>query len=147
MSKIIATRGSQYPLVASFEASFGDSMVATDGVEKDLFTTGGVFDAIQMPQGAEVIGGELVIDVASDDTGTATVSIGDATLATRYGTTENLKSAAGTRIALDLSGFVNTLGENLRLTIANANGDAAAGKFRVNVLYVIKDRVNEVQTH
>lgn len=145
MAKLNATRGSQYPLVASFEASFGDSMVATDGVEKALFTAGGVFDAIQMPQGAEVIGGELVVDVASDDTGTATVSIGDATDDTRYGATEDLKSAA--RVALDLTGYVNTLGENLRLTIANANGDAAAGKFHVNVMYVVRDRVNEVQTH
>ena len=145
MAKLIATRGSQWPMVASFEASFGDTMKATDGVEKALFTTGGVFDVIQMPQGAEVIGGELVVDVASDDTGTATVSIGDATLATRYGTTRNLKATA--RIALDLTGFVNTLGENLRLTIANAEADATAGKFRVNVMYVIKDRVNEVQTH
>lgn len=145
MSKLNATRGSQYPLVASFEASFGDTMVATDGVEKDLFITGGVFDAIQMPQGAEVVGGELVVEVASDAGTTATVSIGDATLATRYGTTENLKTAA--RVALDLTGHVNTLGENLRLTIANAGTDATAGKFRINVMYVISDRVNEVQTH
>jgi hypothetical protein len=120
-------------------------MVATDGVEKALFTTGGVFDAILMPQNAVVVGGELVVDVASDDTGTATVSIGDATSATRYGATENLKSAA--RVALDLTGYVNSVGENIRLTIANANGDAAAGAFRINVMYVIEDRVNEVQTH
>lgn len=145
MAKLNATRGSQYPLVASFEASFGDTMKATDGVEKDLFITGGVFDAIQMPQGAEVIGGELVVDVASDAGTTATVSIGDATSATRYGTTEDLKTAA--RVALDLTGFVNTLGENLRLTIANAGTDATVGKFRINVMYVISDRVNEVQTY
>ena len=145
MSKILATRGSQYPMVATFEASFGDTMVSTDGVEKDLFITGGVFDAIQMPQGAEVIGGELVVEVASDAGTTATVSIGDATLATRYGTTADLKTAA--RVALGLTGHVNTLGENLRLTIANAGTAATAGKFRVNVMYVISDRVNEVQTH
>jgi hypothetical protein len=145
MAKLIATRGSQYPLVASFAANFGDTMVATDGVEKALFTTGGVFDVIHLPQNSVVVGGELIVDVVSTDTGTATVSVGDVTLATRHLTTTNLKAAA--RTALGLTGFLNDIGRDIRITIANAEGDAGAGNFRLNVLYIIKDRINEVQTH
>jgi len=145
MAKLIATRGSQYPLVATFEASFGDTMVAADGVEKALFTTGGVFDALHLPQNSVAVGGEIIVDVASNDTGTATLSVGDVTSATRYATTVNLKALA--RTALTLTGFLNDIGRDIRLTIANADGDALAGKFRVNVQYIIKGRVNEVQTH
>jgi hypothetical protein len=145
MAKLNATRGSQYPLVATFEAAFGDTMVAADGVEKALFTTGGVFDALHLPQNSVVVGGEIIVDVASTATGTATLSVGDVTSATRYATTVNLKALA--RTALTLTGFLNDIGRDIRLTIANADGDALAGKFRVNVQYIIKGRVNEVQTH
>ena len=145
MAKLNAVRGSQWPLVATFEASFGDTMVATDGVEKALFTTGGVFDALHLPQNSVVVGGEVIVDVVSNDGGTATVTIGDATTANRYGNTIDLKAAA--RTALTLTGFLNDIGRDIRLTIANNTGDATTGKFRVNVMYIIKDRVNEVQTH
>jgi len=104
-----------------------------------------VFDALHLPQNSVVVGGEVIVDVVSDDGGTATVTIGDATTANRYGNTIDLKAAA--RTALTLTGFLNDIGRDIRLTIANNTGDATTGKFRLNVMYIIKDRVNEVQTH
>jgi hypothetical protein len=50
------------------------------------------------------------------------------------------------RTALVPTGY-NGLGEDLRLTIANANGDATTGSYTVRLMYVIAGRSNEVQTN
>ena len=50
MTKLIATRGQQYPLVAEFIFNFGDTMVDINGALKDFKTVGStVVDAINLP--------------------------------------------------------------------------------------------------
>lgn len=144
--KLRTTRESQYPLVATFEFDITDTMVNTSGVETAFSAAAGtVYNAIHLPQNAQVTGGDITVVTASNATGTATLSVGDATSATRYASAVNIKAAA--RTALTLTGYEHASGEDVRFTVANADGTATAGKVRVTVMYVIRNRANEVQTH
>lgn len=138
-----ASRSAQWPLVASFtfDIAAGDTMVDNNGVSKSLATSG-AFDVINLPDSATVIDGELVVEVASNDTGTATVNIGDSVSATRYASAVNLKTAG--RTALTLTGHRGA-GESVRMTIAAANGNATAGRATLRVMYTVDGRSNEVQ--
>ena len=143
MSKLIASRGAQYPLVAEFTFNFDDTMRDINGVEKDFGKTEThdiVVDALNLPEGAVVVGGEVVVESAYVGPTVATVSVGDATSATRYANAVDMKSAA--RTALTLTGFRTT--QNVRLTLNTTVAAATAGKATVRVMFVIPDRTNEV---
>lgn len=144
MALVKKNRGLQYPLVAEFTFNLTDTMVATDGTARAFSAAGAaaIFDAIGLPPNAVVVGGDLTVETVSDDTGTATVAIGDSASSTRYLAATNLKAAA--RTALTLTGFRGA-GEDIRLTFANANGNATAGKATVRVTYIVSGRTNEVQ--
>lgn len=144
MAKKIASRTAQYPLVATFDFDFADTMVDVAGVLKDFksFAAPLVADVIPLPPGAVVIAGEIVTDVAVGTSTAYNVSLGDSVNTTRYlGATD--RKAAG-RTALVPTGYLGN-GENLRLTVAPTVADATAGKVSIRVTYVIKDRSSEVQ--
>ena len=144
MAKLRKNRTLQYPLVAEFTFNVTDKMVATDGVERVIGAAGAaqIFDVVGLPPLACVIGGEVVVETASDDTSTATVKVGDSVSDARYLSATSIKTAA--RTALVPTGYRGN-GEDIRITLANAGGDAAAGKVTVRVLYTIQNRSNEVQ--
>ena len=145
MAKLIATRGSQYPLVAEYTFKFDDTAVDTTGVTKDFKTVGStVVDAINLPTGAIVIGGEVVTETAVTGATAYNVSVGDSVTAARYLAATN-RVAAG-RTPLVPTGYVGN-GEQIRVTVAPTVADATAGKVTVRVQYVIRNRVNETQTH
>jgi len=145
MATLIKNRALQYPLSAMFEFDIasGDVMVNTSGTSQTFKATSGVFDVIGLPINSMVVGGDLIVETASDDTGTATLSVGDSGSATRYLGATSIKSAA--RTALVPTGFMNSSGLDVRITLANANGNATVGKVRLYVMYVIKNRQNETQ--
>lgn len=145
MSKLIATRGQQYPLVAEFTFNFDDTMVDVDGVLKDFKTVGStVVDAINLPTGAIVIGGEVVTETAVSGSTAYNVKVGDSNDDDRYLSTTD-RVAAG-RTALVPTGYVGN-GEQIRVTVAPTVADATAGKVTVRVQYIVRNRVNETQTH
>ena len=115
MALIRKNRGLQYPLMAEFTFDVTDTMVATDGVTRTIGAAGAanIFDVVPLPPSAVVVGGELVVEVVSNDSGIATVSVGDSVSATRYAGATNLKAAA--RTALALTGYRGA-GEDIRLT-------------------------------
>jgi hypothetical protein len=127
---ITKNSGRQWPLVG--EVSFAFSAIPT---------TATAYEAMDLPNGAKVVGGGLTIDTAWDST-TNTLSVGDAGLATRYLTTKDLKSTAGTYfpfvIATDGSADVN-------VTYAFTGGAATVGAATLTVEYVIDGKANEVQ--
>lgn len=145
MAKLIASRGAQYPLVAEFTFNFDDTVVDTSGVLKDFKTVGStVVDAINLPVGAIVIGGEVVTETAVGGSTAYNISVGDSGSATRYlGATDRV--AAG-RTALVPTGYVGA-GNPLRITVAPTVAAATAGKVTVRVHYIVRARVNETQTH
>ena len=140
-----ASRSSQYPLVAEFifDISLADAMLNTSGALTNFkAATGTIFDVINLPSNAVVIGGDVTVDVVSNDSSTATIKVGDSGSDTRYLGATNIKAAA--RTVLVPTGFRGA-GENIRITLANANGDATTGKVSVRVEYIISGRANEVQ--
>lgn len=145
MPKLVATRGQQYPLVAEFTFNFDDTMVDTTGATKDFKTVGStVVDAINLPTGAIVTGGEVVTETAVSGATAYNVSVGDSGSATRYLSATD-RVAAG-RTALVPTGYVGN-GEQIRVTVAPTVADATAGKVTVRVQYIVRNRVNETQTH
>ncbi|HNG00856.1 MAG TPA: hypothetical protein PLQ71_03190 [Nitrospira sp.] len=146
MTQKLATRGGQYPITAEFTFDVANNtMKNTSGVDDNFKVVGShVFDAILLPTNAIVVGGEVVTETAVSGSTAYNVSVGDSGSATRYlGATD--KVAAG-RTALVPTGFVGG-GEQIRVTVAPTVADATAGKITVRVGYIIRNRVNEVQTH
>ena len=147
MAKLLASRTAQWPLMADFTFNFDDTVVDINGVTKTLgsvYTDLAVAEVIKVPEGAVVVGGELVVETAGVGPTVYTVSLGDNNSATRYLSAVNLLAAA--RTALTLTGYrngaSNTL-KNLRLTINSTVANASAGKFTLRVLYVLPNRANE----
>jgi hypothetical protein len=105
----------------------------------DIPTTATAYDALGLPVNAVVTGGALIVTTAFNTATTATLSVGDATLGTRYATTVDLKTAA--RTALTLTGFTHSSVENmLRATTAYVGATATAGAARLEVQYYVKGR-------
>jgi len=145
MAKLIATRGSQYPLVAEFTFNFDDTMTDVTGALKDFKTVGStVVEVINLPPNAVVIGGDVTTETAVGGSTAYNVSVGDSGNPTRYLAATDCKNAG--RIALVPTGYVGN-GENIRLTVAPTGSDATAGKLTLRVEYIVRNRVNEVQTH
>jgi hypothetical protein len=144
MATKLATRGAQRVLSAEFIFNITDDMLSTSGVSTAFSAAAGIFDVIKLPQYAYVVGGDMVVETASNDSSTATLKVGDDADDDRYLTATSIKSAA--RTALTLTGYV-TDGSPIRITLANAGGDATAGKVRIRVEYVIQNKMDEVQTY
>ncbi len=146
MAQKLATRGGQYPITAEFTFDVAnDTMKNASGADDNFKVVGShVFDAILLPTNAIVVGGEVVTETAVSGSTAYNVSVGDSGNATRYlGATDRV--AAG-RTPLVLTGFVGG-GEQVRVTVAPTVAEATAGKITVRVSYIIRNRVNEVQTH
>lgn len=141
MAKLNPSRAAQTVLSAEFTFEFADTMKDVNGVTKDFKTVGThVFDAINLPPRATVVGGEVVTETAVTGSTAYNVSVGDSGSATRYlGVTNRL--AAG-RTALVPTGYVGD-GENLRVTVSPTVADATAGKVTVRVQYIMRDRWSE----
>lgn len=143
MAQLRKTRGAQRPLVAQFAFAFNDTMANTAGTTAAPInsTSGTTFDIVDLPPGAIVVGGEVIVDTAFTTTGAATISLGDSASATRYANAVNMKAAA--RTALTVTGYNNVGGLSLRMTLSLADTAAAAGAVRIQLQYIIDQRVDE----
>ncbi len=157
MAKTIAARTAQWPLMAEFTFNFSDWVVATDGVKKTLGSTVAnsadptesaltgptantvVFEAVNLPEGAVIVGGEVVVETAGAGPTAYTLSLGDSVSATRYANAVDLKTAA--RTALALTGY--RASENVRATLNYTVANATAGKATVRVLFTLPGKANE----
>ena len=142
-----ATRGAQPVMSAEFAFSFDDTMKDIPGVLKTFganYLDAGVFDVINLPLGAVVVGGELIVETAGVGPTAYTAAIGHSGSATAFLAATDLKAVAGTRVALTGLGLASNDGKNLRITIASTVANATAGKFRVRVNYTIDGRITEV---
>lgn len=115
-----------------------DSMVAVSGVLTAFKATGSpAFDVMTLPPGHQVVGGDVTVATVSNDSGTATIAIGDDGSATRYLGATNIKAAA--RTALVPTGFRSTVSRPIRATIANQNGDATTGQVLLTVQFTVPE--------
>lgn len=143
MTAKIASRTAQYPLVATFTFTIGDTMTNAAGTA-DAFATAAAhaFDVIPLPVNAVVIGGSITTDTAFVGSTAYNVIVGDATTTNRYLTTTDKTTAATT--ALVPTGYISD-GGNIRLTVTPTVATATAGKISLRVEYVIDGRANETQ--
>ena len=146
MAQKLAARGGQYPITAEFTFDVAnDTMKNTSGVDDNFKVVGShVFDAILLPTNAIVVGGEVVTETAVSGSTAYNVKVGDSVNDARYLAPTD-RVAAG-RSALTPPGLVGG-GEQVRVTVAPTVANATAGKITVRVSYIIRNRVNEVQTH
>lgn len=146
MAQKLATRGGQYPITAEFTFDVAnDTMKNVSGADDNFNVVGShVFDAILLPTSAIVVGGEVVTETAVSGSTAYNVKVGDSVNDARYLASTD-RVAAG-RSALTPTGFVGG-GEQVRVTVAPTVANATAGKITVRVSYIIRNRVNEVQTH
>ena len=143
MSKKLATRSAQYPLMAEFTFNVLDTMVNTSGANDGFATVAThVFDVINLPAYATVVGGEVVTESAITGSTAYNVSVGDSVSPTRYLSVTDKTTAA--RTALVPTGFVGA-GENIRLTVTPTVAASTGGTITLRVMYVIRGRGNEVQ--
>ena len=142
MAKLNAARTAQYLMEAEFTFNFDDTIADINGVTKSFgstYTDLPVATILNLPEGAVVVGGEVVVESAYVGPTAATISIGDSVSANRYANAVDLKTAA--RTALTLTGF--RAAENLRMTLNTTVANATAGKATVRVLFVQQNRANE----
>lgn len=169
MAKLNAARTAQYILSAEFVFNYNDYVADSVDLVKKTFGSstaladpaslvsgltapaGLVFDCINIPQGATIVGGEVIVETALAGAGAgATLSLGIAGSTTALVNAMDLDTAtAGSRTALTLTApLVANAGTNLRLTTAGLTaGGATAGKVRVRVEYTIDGRSMEAITN
>lgn len=146
MAELKATRTSQDLLCAEFIFNFDDTAKdSVSGTTKTFGSTLGdniVFDAINLPPGAQVVGGDLVAEItgaASGASPTYTLAVGTAATAGAYLGASSLLVAGRTAFTLT-DPLASKGGSNVRLAVSGTIGGATAGKFRVTVLYKIDNR-------
>lgn len=162
--KKLATRTTQRIQVAEFVFSFNEWVIdSVDGVKKTfgatvanstdplepglIAGTAVVFDAIPMPVGAVIVGGEAIVETAFVGIGAgATLALGIAGSASALISALDLDAAAaGARTALTLTApLLSNGGQNLRLTTAGLTATATAGKVRLRVQYTIDGKADDV---
>jgi len=162
--KLQAARTAQYPLTAEFLFNFNNFVVdSVDGTKKTLGSTPAlstdptetglngpvantiVLDAIPMPPGAVLQGGEVIVETAYAGSTVATVSLGIAGTTTALANAVDMKTAGRTALTLT-SPLLANAGQNLRATIAYTVANATAGRVRLRVQYTVDQRSNETQT-
>jgi len=157
MAKIFGARGSQNVQVAEFIHAWNDTMVEVGGVLKDMgaITTGDVFKAINMPPNAEVIGGEVQVEILGVGPTNYTMEVGTssdgtaANFAATFSSTVDLKGAVGARTALTLTGaasypgLLNAVPNDIFVRLIRSAAVATAGKSVLRVMFITRGKVNE----
>jgi len=106
-------------------------------------TSGSAEGAVDLPNGAVVTGGQLVVDTAFNSGTSDTISVGDGVTAARY---ESAQSVASTgAYPLTVTGYEYTAADAVDITLTSVGAAATAGAGRLVVEYYVEGRANEVQ--
>lgn len=125
---ITKNSGRQEPVVATVDFTFAD-----------IPTTAQINAALDMPQNAIVIGGDLTVTTVWNTATSAALAVGDVTLGTRYVAAADLKALG--RTALTLTGFTHTnVQKEITATPTYVGAAATTGAARLTVTYIVKDR-------
>ena len=141
MAVLKASRTIQNVMEASFSWTSADTMIDINGASTGFSSAAAhTVDVINLPPGACVVSGEIVVTTAFNGS-TYPIVVGDSATADRYLTTGDRKAAA--LVPLVPTGYVS-LGESIRLTIT-PTGSTTAGACTIRVRYTVAGRANEVQ--
>lgn len=149
MSTLQKTRSAQRILSSEFVFNFNDTMTDVNGVTKtfgSVFGDAGTFEIMNLPNGAVIVGGELIVQTAGVGPTVYTAALGVV-----GGSGSDLLAAtsllAAARTALTGLGLVANAGKNVTLTIASTVANATAGTVRARVNYTIDNRADEAITN
>ena len=96
-------------------------------------------NAIDLPVGAQVVGGDVVVDTAFNSVTSDVIVVGDASVANRYLTSTSIAAAA--RTALVPTGFRTTATQpSIRVTWTGVGTAPTAGQLRLRVSYIVNKR-------
>lgn len=98
--------------------------------------------AIGLPYGAQIIGGDVIVDTAFNPGTSLALAVGDKVTAGRYAAAVDLKTAG--RTPLGITGYVSD-GGDIFVTPTLVGAAPTAGSLRISVQYVIKGRAGQVQ--
>lgn len=148
MALIKPTRGAQYVVCSEYAFNFNDTVVDINGVTKDYgsatIASAPVADIINMPPGAEVVGGQIAVVTQGVGPTAYTISLGVAGTTTAYHSAADLLSAAGAKIALtNATPRASATGLNVRLTMVDSVALATAGSWRISILWKSDGKQNE----
>jgi hypothetical protein len=137
MAALTQTKVAQRVMSAVFTFEIGDTMTNASG-SSDAFATAAAhaFDIIDLPIDSVVVGGAVVTETAFGGSTAYNVIVGDSGSTNRYLGTTDKTSAALT--ALVPTGYVNTGGLPIRLTVTPTVATATSGKATVRVDYIIR---------
>lgn len=124
--------GRQYPLVAQIDVLIGD------------LTSGAALEVLDLPQGATVIGGEIVFGTVFNSTSSDSFDVGDSGDANRY-TGSAVSGQSLGRTALTLTGYTYTTNSTLTITWTSGGGSPTTGALTLRVMYMLDGRAHEVQ--
>lgn len=136
--EVLKSADRQYSLSASRVITFADGLAVAG-------TDDAVQDLMDIPTGARVVGGEIVVETAWDSGTSAVVDIGDGDDPDRYtgGGAVDLTSVG--RTALTLTGFKYAGEDTIDLDPTFLGSTATAGQAYIRVEYVLEDRAHETQ--
>lgn len=150
MALLQQTRGSQNLQVSEFIFNFNDTMKDVSGVTKTLgstYTDAGTFDIIKLPPGAQIVGGDIVVETQGVGPTAYTINLGTSGGAAILASAFDLKGAVNARTALlltTLTGATSTLtGLDVRMAVTSSVANATAGKWRITVLWKLDGRTTE----
>ena len=114
-------------------------IVATMTIDfSDPTAYGTAEDALDLPGGAVVTGGDVVVITPWNSATSATLSLGDVADADRYAAAVDLKTAG--RTALTVTGYQTPIAESIKALLTQAGAGATVGLARVTVHYYVQGR-------
>lgn len=96
-------------------------------------------NAFELPAGAVLMGGDVVVATAWNSATSATLKLGDAADDDRYTSTAIDLKAAG-RTELTITGHIQAPSGFVRALLAQAGAAATQGKARITLLYYVRGR-------
>ena len=150
MALLQQTRGSQPLQVSEFIFNYNDTMKDVNGAVKtfgSVYTDAGNFEIIKLPPGAQIVGGDIVVETQGVGPTAYTINLGTSGGAAILASAFDLKGAVNARTALlltTLTGATSTLtGLDVRMAVTSSVANASAGKWRITVLWKLDGRTTE----
>lgn len=126
---IAKNKGRQTPIEAYVDITFSDL----------AGLSGTATEAIDLPVGAQVVGGDLTVYTAFNSATSDVITVGDAVTANRYLASTSI--AATGRTALTLTGYQTLSTSNkVRVTWTGVGAVPTAGSIRLRVAYIVNKR-------
>lgn len=136
--EVLKNADRQYSLWAEVNIAFDDGLTVAQAIGT------GIQDLLDIPTGAVVVGGEIVVTEIWDSGTSAVVDVGDGDDPDRYTSSPVALTALG-RTALTLTGFKYTGEDTIDIDPVLVGADASQGQATIRVEYTIEDRGHETQ--